>query len=610
MLSPNSQRDLTDRQNTMQSLNKRVQYSYRAHMFDGAVITVGGRSHVLDGHYPLAKALGKAKNEASEPAAMSEQQHLPRQLVTYALADAPAEAPAGTTVVAMPHALQLSGRPVTYSEAASMGRDVLNGLELSTEDLPWYHYLWSQQTWMEELLKSQLGLGKKDVCRVPPPGEWIRGAFNVCIPVTVVSGDVVTKYVIRCPLPHRLVTVGGDSMSSEVGAYVWMQEKCPDIPIPRLIGFGFADGRQIVLVLNVKFTHVAQRSFFVRVVHALRRSIHSLFRLPMLSQYTYIPDTPYSPTAYLLMEHVGSDGAQMLCNTMAEHKEDPERRQNLFRGLTRIMLSLARIPQPRIGSFRFHHDGTVSLSNRYLSCSLALMERDGVPRTTEPDDLHCCTESLVSDMLEMQNRRFLTQPNAVLDEDSCHRHMAVLTLLRAVSRRYIKRDRRCGPYLLHLTDLNSSNIFVDDEWNVKHLVDLQWICAAPAEMLDVPWWLTGLPIDEIVLGNEVAFDKVRREFMDVLKTEEQEMKMEHDIPIYETMQETWDSKGWWFWHCLTSGEIMSDLFEDHLCPSGPVTNSTWRVVSEHWGVGRGEVVRRKVADKEEYDDVLEDVFRQ
>ncbi|KAG7146782.1 hypothetical protein HYQ46_004410 [Verticillium longisporum] len=48
-----------------------------------------------------------------------------------------------------------------------------------------------------------------------------------------------------------------------------------------------------------------------------------------------------------------------------------------------------------------------------------------------------------------------------------------------------------------LTDFHASNILVDKLWNVTGLIDLEWICALPLEMLDVPYWLTGCAIDQI-----------------------------------------------------------------------------------------------------------------
>jgi hypothetical protein len=41
---------------------------------------------------------------------------------------------------------------------------------------------------------------------------------------------------------------------------------------------------------------------------------------------------------------------------------DLVQRENLFRGLARIILSMARLPLPQVGSFRFHDDGTLTLT--------------------------------------------------------------------------------------------------------------------------------------------------------------------------------------------------------------------------------------------------------
>ncbi|QPH15930.1 hypothetical protein C2857_000462 [Epichloe festucae Fl1] len=281
-----------------------------------------------------------------------------------------------------------------------------------------------------------------------------------------------------------------------------------------------------------------------------------IFRCPKPHRLVGIMDEKLSSevgairTPYMLLEHIGSDKVQMLSKTLAKHRADPERRQNLFRGLTRIMLSLARIPQARIGSFQFHNDGTVALTNRYLSCSLAILENDGAPRSIQRDHLHSCTDSFVSDLLTFHDGRFLTQPNAAFSENDCRGQMAVKSLLRAISHRYIKREHRNGPYLLKLTDVNPSNIFVDHDWNVQGLIDLEWICATPAEMLEVPYWLTGCSIDEILGKEYVTYDQVRQEFMSILEKEEREMTMEHGISVSRTMGEMWDSKGVWFWYCF------------------------------------------------------------
>lgn len=36
-----------------------------------------------------------------------------------------------------------------------------------------------------------------------------------------------------------------EKLGGEVGAHVWVEENCPEIPSPQLFGFGFTDGRQV-----------------------------------------------------------------------------------------------------------------------------------------------------------------------------------------------------------------------------------------------------------------------------------------------------------------------------------------------------------------------------
>ncbi|PNY25627.1 Uncharacterized protein TCAP_04425 [Tolypocladium capitatum] len=270
-----------------------------------------------------------------------------------------------------------------------------------------------------------------------------------------------------------------------------MQKKCPDIRIPHLYGFGFSEP------LSAKychFTHEGQRPFYVRLARMFQRYLHDLFGYPVLSHYSFNPTTHQLPAAYMILEHIGPDVGRELACTWTKQREDPARRQRLFRGMARLILSLARIPQSRIGSFRFNNDCTITLTNRPLICSMIILENDGTPRTINEKDTYMCTEAFVADMLSLHENRFLSNLNAVIDEYDCRTQMADQTFLRALSHNYIKRERRNGPFLLQLTDFHASNIFVDEDWNITCLIDLEWMCFLPAEMIDVPYWVTGCPI--------------------------------------------------------------------------------------------------------------------
>ncbi|OAF55588.1 hypothetical protein VC83_07569 [Pseudogymnoascus destructans] len=241
----------------------------------------------------------------------------------------------------------------------------------------------------------------------------------------------------------------------------------------------------------------------------------------------------------------------MLSNTWKEQQEGPACRRRLFQGMSRIILSLA--------------------------------QNEGTERITQKDDTYASTEPFVSDMITFHDERLLSNPNAVYDTGDCRTQMTQRILLRVLSHQYINRARRNGPFLLQLTDVNPSNIFVNKECNLTCLVDLEWICALPAEMLAVPYWLTGSHIDRIEDNHLIKFNEIRREFMDILEEEEQGLR-EHNISISGAMNDTWDSKGVWYWYCISSANSMLTLLEDHICPAfSAVLHSDFEeVLSKFW----------------------------
>lgn len=75
---------------------------------------------------------------------------------------------------------------------------------------------------------------------------WKQGTFNLYVPVLV---DRSERVLMRFPFPHR---IGDDTfcpgnsdekVRCEATTYAWMHQLCPDVPIPRLYGFGLATGQ-------------------------------------------------------------------------------------------------------------------------------------------------------------------------------------------------------------------------------------------------------------------------------------------------------------------------------------------------------------------------------
>lgn len=150
----------------------------------------------------------------------------------------------------MPVTLELERGPITYAAAAELEKNAINQLAYVPKVKELYDYLWKQRSSIEALTAHHLCLSKHDTCRVLDQHAWIRGSFNVCIPVEVKSGSASCKVIVRCPMPHKLAEARypgtvDEKLGCEVGTYLWMQDNCPDVPIPHLFGFGFSDGRHV-----------------------------------------------------------------------------------------------------------------------------------------------------------------------------------------------------------------------------------------------------------------------------------------------------------------------------------------------------------------------------
>ncbi|PMD14764.1 hypothetical protein NA56DRAFT_664488 [Hyaloscypha hepaticicola] len=145
----------------------------------------------------------------------------------------------------MPTALKLDHRkPITYESALNKDSNIIRQaahLEAATE---LYQSLWGQRQTIQALVKHHLRLSNRDTVIVNAEDQWIRGSFNVCIPIEVRSTRFHKKLMFPCPMPHKLAeakypSTVDEKLSSEVGMYVIMLFECLDIRIPHLYGFGF-----------------------------------------------------------------------------------------------------------------------------------------------------------------------------------------------------------------------------------------------------------------------------------------------------------------------------------------------------------------------------------
>lgn len=312
-----------------------------------------------------------------------------------------------------------------------------------------------------------------------------------------------------------------------------------------------------------------------------------------------------------MSQYIGPAAGSILTNRI-EDGYTTERCVNLFTGIASLMLTLASVPQDRIGSYHFNDDGTVTLTARPMFSAFTMLETAGVRRTIDKGRTYNNSEAFMADLVQFQQNRLLDLPNSVKDERDAKEKMGAISILRAIAHRFVRRASRNGPFLMMLTELDMNHLVVDGVWNVVCVVDLEFLCSLPAEMWQEPHWLTSRLVD----GDfELTFTvhELRLNFLRILFPMETVMRglLRHDLPLYRIIQEQWRTEGAWFWESLISLNGSGDFVRENtrhvtFPPDGP---RLLDVVCQFWGDDAEAVIARKVADRARYVERLRDWFR-
>lgn len=305
---------------------------------------------------------------------------------------------------------------------------------------------------------------------------------------------------------------------------------------------------------------------------------------------------------YILIEYIERTQGRMLSETWENGRHNAELRTNLFHGLSRTLLALARTPLPKIGSFVLDEKGYLILKNRPLTLQIPQLENEQVPVDIPRDITYTTVDSYIHDILSIHESRLRHQPNAVGHFEDGFYQTSALMVMRSIWSCYFRREFLRGPFFLTLTDLHPSNIFVDDEWNIKYFIDLEWACSRPVEMIHPPYWLTNQAIDSINLEN---YESLHIEFMKALAEEEsKECKLSSPL-LYPVLQEGWNKGTFWCSLALNSPTALFAIFYDYMKPKFSEANKDgsmfWVITMPFWGFNAFEFIKQKVEDKRRYD---------
>ncbi|KAJ5088227.1 hypothetical protein N7456_011843 [Penicillium angulare] len=518
----------------------------------------------------------------------------------------------GTDCVKVPEAatLPLIRGTTTLQDALEQEEDMLLDLDYPQQRIDFFVSLYGNREKIVDIVSYHLGLNPSDTCWLGEVKEWIHGSFNVCIPVYIrrLNQSPGKSALIRFPLPYKIGELENpgnldEKIRCEAATFIWMQEHCPEVPIPQLHGFGLADGHIFTIPEHVPLN--------TRVIWYLKRCISWLMGSSLPCRYV----RHHRPAAmldfgYLVMEYVGNPGVQMLSETWDEDRHQQHKRTNLFRGLSHIMLSLSQIPLPCIGSWTLDSNGFLKFSNRPLNLRIHQLENGRIPTGIPRSLTYSSTDAYYLDLLSCHDKRIRYQPNSIIDEDDGRDQMARLTIMRALLPHFADRELRQGPFFYRLTDLHPSNIFVDSDWNIKWVIDLEWACSLPAETLRAPYWLTGRSVDRLTDKHLDTFDHGYREFVDIFEKEEESFPPINDIYSYRTklLRRSWETGSFWYFQALDSPKGLFNLFHQHIhpifAPSHDVDSKLSRGLSEYWASDTDKVIAAKLKDKEEYEKTI------
>jgi hypothetical protein len=199
---------------------------------------------------------------------------------------------------------------ITYSVAKEEEVNILHRLKYHDERAKFFAHIADKRSWIAAVVAHHLNLTSRSSCRVADLEDWDHGSYNVCVPVAIDNWDgnrnqqPGRRVLIRFPLPYRVGEAfqpgnGDEKIRCEAATYAWMQENCPDVPIPQLYGFGTSTGE--TTSFNQRVWPVANKLTQVLLVYSTTKSplFHALFPAPtpptFVMAWTFCPFTICPP---------------------------------------------------------------------------------------------------------------------------------------------------------------------------------------------------------------------------------------------------------------------------------------------------------------------------
>ncbi|PWY66961.1 hypothetical protein BO83DRAFT_451488 [Aspergillus eucalypticola CBS 122712] len=162
--------------------------------------------------------------------------------------------------------------------------------------------------------------------------------------------------VLRLPLPYRIGEDfmpgnGDEKVKCEAGTYAWLQENCPDVPIPELYGFGLSTGEAVLRLMQlfspIQLTHFSSLTLkycrfytggFMRSAVAFSHGCQT----PSTDVPHHVKGEQAIHSSYLFLEYILPSRGSMLSNTWADRQHDVNCEQRFSAAFPAFSRALAK----------------------------------------------------------------------------------------------------------------------------------------------------------------------------------------------------------------------------------------------------------------------------
>ncbi|KAM3486382.1 hypothetical protein MY8738_000598 [Beauveria namnaoensis] len=240
-------------------------------------------------------------------------------------------------------------------------------------------------------------------------------------------------------------------------------------------------------------------------------------------------------------------------------------------------------------------------------------ENEGYPLDIPRNTTFLNVKELVLYCLTAFDNRLLSQPNSITSRHDALAQMSGLTVAKTIFPQLFRRELANGPFVLTLTDLHKSNIFVNKDWEITCIIDLEFACSLPVEFLESPsCWLEDGLVHELAVDD---FAPKYAEFIEHLRHEEQLQNcQESKRRLSSIMEQMWENGTFWFTLALKCPIAFNEILFDRILPScfgvavDELREADYSLAALTWGSNISGIIDRKLQDQEEYQKKLHQAF--